>query len=93
MKNFRGFTFIELLIIIAIIGIVAAIGIPSAINQTMESRIVSRISEGAGPLSREEWVYYRDHKQKLDNLIEKAKKTISEKDKDDKDYQEYLQSF
>lgn len=92
-KNKRGLIFVEILIVVAIIGILAAVVIPMAIHYRKVEDIASQMAKGTSPLSREDWTYYKNYKQELDNRVKKEKKRISEEDEDDRDYQEYMKSF
>lgn len=60
MKRISGFTLIELLIVVAIIGILAAIAVPNFLNAQMKARI-SRVQADQKALSTALEMYFLDH--------------------------------
>ena len=62
MKNVKGFTLIELLIVVAIIGILAAIAIPNFLNAQVRAKVAKSKAEMSS-LNTALEAYYVDHNE------------------------------
>ena len=60
MMNKKGFTLIELMIVVAIIGILAAIAIPNFLNYQCKSK-QSEAKQSLGTIAKNEEAYYAEH--------------------------------
>lgn len=61
MKMHKGFTLVELMIVVAIVGILASIGIPAYSNYVLRGKLTEAPTELAGMRVKLEQ-YYQDHR-------------------------------
>lgn len=66
MKN-KGYTLIELLIVIIIVGILSAIALPSFLNQASKAR-ASEAKVNISTVNRTQQTYYLEHQEFADDL-------------------------
>lgn len=66
-KNMKGFTLIELMIVVAIIGILAAIAIPNFLNYQCKAK-QSEAKSNLGNIRTVEEAYYAEHNVYASNL-------------------------
>ncbi len=67
LRNKKGFTLIELMIVVAIIGILAAIAIPNFLNYQCKAK-QSEAKQSLGTIAKDEVAYNAEHDTYTDNL-------------------------
>jgi len=93
LKEQSGVSLIGVLIILVLVGGLSALTLALRGNAEKEKMITSQIVEGVNPLSRQDWIFYEEHKANIEWRVENEKKRRYEEAKKEKKYQEHLESF